>query len=312
LASKDYVVHTYAAVCVERVLFIKHNGQLTFTAYDLKPYVQTLLTNLFQIIDACSTPEKMSENDYLMKTVMRVIFISRQDLSPSVEFVLGHLTRILEVISRNPSNPKFNHFVFESIGSLVRFLCTSDPKLVNTFEKLLFPPIQAILQLDIAEFTPYVLQILSQMLELHSHIGVPEAYRALLPPLLQPPLWENHGNVPALVRLLQAYLAQGAAELVASNQLPAILGIFQKLLSSRINDQQGLDLLVSVYSNIPLATLQPYIPQLLSLMLTKLQLAKASRFAHGFTKCICTLGALTKITGGPRLIVDTFNSIQPG
>jgi hypothetical protein len=36
------------------------------------------------------------------------------------------------------------------------------------------------------------------------------------------------------VRLLSAYLSKGAAELVPAGHLPAMLGIFQKLLSSKV------------------------------------------------------------------------------
>lgn len=51
---------------------------------------------------------------------MRVIITARQALTPIYVTVLSHLTRILGEISKNPSNPKFNHFTFESISALVR------------------------------------------------------------------------------------------------------------------------------------------------------------------------------------------------
>lgn len=133
LTATNYVVHTYAAVCLERVLFMKQNGHLLFNAQDIQPYTETLLTNLFKLIEAGQTPEKISENDYLMKSsfnciflrncfiaVMRVIYIARQTMEPYVLHIFERLTKILEIISKNPSNPKFNHYVFESIGSLIR------------------------------------------------------------------------------------------------------------------------------------------------------------------------------------------------
>jgi exportin-2 (importin alpha re-exporter) len=145
-----------------------------------------------------------------------------------------------------------------------RFLCGTDASLVGEFERLLFPPMQAILQLDIPEFTPYVFQIISQLLEYHQN-EIPALYQPLLPPLLQPVLWENSGNwkgcidytdcagnVPALVRLLQAYLARGAQQIVAANQLPAFLGVFQKLIASRLNDHHGFELLTSITQNVPM------------------------------------------------------------
>lgn len=90
------------------------------------------------------------------------------------------------------------------------------------------------------------------MLEQHTGNDLPEAYLNLLPPLLTPALWEQRGNVPALVRLLQAFLARGAEGIVANNQLQALLGIYQKLISSRINDSFGFELLQSIFEHVPL------------------------------------------------------------
>ena len=53
---------------------------------------------------------------------------------------------------------------------------------------------QAILQLDIPEFTPYVFQIISQLLEFHKEGGIPAPYQPLLQPLLLPILWESSGT----------------------------------------------------------------------------------------------------------------------
>ena len=65
---------------------------------------------------------------------------------------------------------------------------------------------------------PYVFQILSLMLEMHS-TPVPDTsmtfYMALFPHLLLPMLWERPGNIPPLVRLLQAYIEKGASQIEA-------------------------------------------------------------------------------------------------
>ena len=45
------------------------------------------------------------------------------------------------------------------------------------------------------EFIPYVFQILSLLLEMHTS-SVPEAYMVLFPFLLMPVLWERFGNIP--------------------------------------------------------------------------------------------------------------------
>lgn len=90
------------------------------------------------------------------------------------------------------------------------------------------------------------------MLELHEATDFPEAYKALLPPLLTPTLWESKGNVPALVRLLRAFLSRGAQEIVAANQLPPMLGVFQHLVASKVNDTYGFELLEAIFEYVPL------------------------------------------------------------
>ncbi len=56
---------------------------------------------------------------------------------------------------------------------------------------------------------------------------------ALFPFLLAPVLWDRPGNITPLVRLLQAYIARGAQQIVALEKTEALLGVFQKLVASR-------------------------------------------------------------------------------
>lgn len=64
------------------------------------------------------------------------------------------------------------------------------------------------------EFIPYVFQILSLLMELHSG-GVPDTYMALFPHLLAPVLWERPGNIPPLTRLIQAFIEHGSNQIGA-------------------------------------------------------------------------------------------------
>jgi exportin-2 (importin alpha re-exporter) len=51
---------------------------------------------------------------------MRTIITARQSLTPVYEGVLNRLVNILGEISKNPSNPTFNQYCFESISALIR------------------------------------------------------------------------------------------------------------------------------------------------------------------------------------------------
>ncbi len=116
----------------------------------------------------------LPENDYVMKCIMRTLVVIGSDIGPVTELVLSHLTTALERVCKNPINPHYNHYLFESVAILVRSCCSpsANPQLsaeaalsaATRFEALLFPPFQSVLQLDVAEFIPYVFQILGQLL----------------------------------------------------------------------------------------------------------------------------------------------------
>ncbi|KAJ8663506.1 hypothetical protein O0I10_000748 [Lichtheimia ornata] len=317
LESNNYVVYTYSAIAIERILFLRKEKIMIFSAADIAPYAENLLSQLFRLIEQGETPQKLSENDYLMRAVMRVIITCRQDMVPYVNVIMGKLTSILGIISANPSNPRFNHYIFESIGALIRFICPISDGAVTEFENMLFGPFQTILDQDVQEFTPYVFQLLAQLLEHHKKQDLTEAYVSLLNPLLNPPLWEQ-GNIPALVRLLEAYLNKGINTIVSNNKLEPILGIFQqKLINSRQNDQYALTLLNAVIKTVPFELLAQYLPALVTSVLTRLQTKKKGdriiydKFTRNFTLWICLFCLLDKL-GGPDTLIRVFDSMQPG
>lgn len=51
---------------------------------------------------------------------MRVILTARQTLIPGYERLLHRLVAIVGAICKNPSNPNFDQYIFESISALVR------------------------------------------------------------------------------------------------------------------------------------------------------------------------------------------------
>lgn len=56
---------------------------------------------------------------------MRVVLTARQSLTPVFQVVLQHLVGIIGQTSKNPSNPKFNQYTFESVSALIRYVLVS-------------------------------------------------------------------------------------------------------------------------------------------------------------------------------------------
>ena len=123
LASENYVVYTYAAIAVERVLFLTDDsGQHIFGKEDVSPFSEDLLEHLFQLIEKDSAPEKIQENEFLMRCVMRVLIVIRDGVIPVTDSVLQHLINITQIIGQNPSNPRFYYYHFEALGALIRYV----------------------------------------------------------------------------------------------------------------------------------------------------------------------------------------------
>ena len=240
LTSEQVVIQTYAALCLERFLNLKDKSSTglmiaRITKEDLNPHLQQIFSGLFAVLEN----EDLPENDYAMKCIMRVLSVVGPDIAPITPLVIRHLTAALEKLCKSPVNPHFNHYLFECLAVLIRSCCAT-PEAANAacsqFETLLFPPFQSVLSQDVAELTPYVFQILAQLLSARpgKQSGLSAPYRALFPPLLSPMLWERSGNVPALTDLFRAYVVKGMAEIVSGNHLNGVLGVFQKLLASKV------------------------------------------------------------------------------
>lgn len=121
MASTNYVVYTYAAITVERVLFLTNDaGQHLFSRADIEPFAKDLLEHLFKLVEKDSSPEKLQENEFLMKCIMRVLIVIKDGVAPILDGILDHLIKITNIIKANPSNPRFYYFHFEAIGALVR------------------------------------------------------------------------------------------------------------------------------------------------------------------------------------------------
>jgi exportin-2 (importin alpha re-exporter) len=96
------------------------------------------------------------------------------------------------------------------------------------------------------EFVPYGLQVLALLLEVSPPDTVSANFGPLLTSLLSPAIWESRGNVPACVRLLSASLPLAAGDIVASNKLEQVLGIFERLIQSQKLSLYAFDVLDSI------------------------------------------------------------------
>ncbi|TRY97477.1 hypothetical protein DNTS_008211 [Danionella cerebrum] len=305
LQAESIVQHTYAAHALERLFTMRGaNNTTLITPNEMAPFTEQLLNNLFKTLAVPGS----SENEYIMKAIMRSFSLLQEAIVPYIPTLIGQLTHKLLLVSKNPSKPHFNHYLFESLCLSIRITCKANPDTVGSFEEALFPVFTEILQNDVQEFVPYVFQVMSLLLEIHSS-SIPSSYMALFPHLLQPVLWERTGNIPPLVRLLQAFLEKGASDIAsaASDKIPGLLGVFQKLIASKANDHQGFYLLNSIIEHMPPEAITQYRKQIFILLFQRLQGSKTTKFVKSFLVFI----NLYSVKYGAIALQEIFDSIQP-
>ncbi|XP_035539805.1 exportin-2-like [Juglans regia] len=301
LGAESNVVHSYAASCIEKLLLVKHERRRTrYTGKDIGPVFGELMTNLF---NAFKFPES-EENQYVMKSIMRVLGvadISREDVGTCI---IG-LTSILVEVCRNPKNPIFNHYLFESVAILVKRACEKDSSLISAFESRLFPCFQLILANDVTEFFPYAFQLLAQLVELNRP-PIPPSYMQIFEVLLSPDSWKRSSNVPALVRLLQAFLQKAPHELNQEGRLNKVLGIFNTLISSPSTAEQGFYVLNTIIESLEYGVIAPYICHIWASLFGQLQRKQTVKFVKSFLIIL----SLFAVKHGSSNLVDTMNAVQ--
>uniref|UniRef100_A0A7S2T0L6 Exportin-2 n=1 Tax=Chloropicon primus TaxID=1764295 RepID=A0A7S2T0L6_9CHLO len=300
LMAESNVVHSYAATCVERMLALKESGKARFQEEELLQFIQTLLTSLFHGMEQ---PES-EENEYLAKCFMRIVSFFGPKIGALTTECMKHGCAKLERICRNPTNSNFNHYMFETVAALIKSSVEGNLNNLSQYEQFLFPVFQIVLVEDLEDFAPYIFQILSQLIEVYTP-PLPAVYTQIFPPLLNPVMWERSGNVPALVRLLQAYLQK---QQVTGDQLQGVLGVFQKLIASKALDHQGFYILNALVESLPSSALGPYLTNIWSLLCQRLQTSSTPKY----TKHFLIFLAMFIDKHGVSVVMNSIDSLQQG
>lgn len=304
LQSDEYILYTYAAVTIERILTIRESftsSKFIFTKDDVAGSAEILLRNLFGLMmKQGSSPEKLAENEFLMKASFRVLQTAENSIVSIYPEMMNQLIAVVNIVSKNPSNPRFSHYIFESIGVIINY---SNVEMLSSLIELMMPSFMHILSEDIQEFIPYVFQILAFCIEKGS--TVPESIKQLAQPLLAPSVWELKGNVPAVTRLLRAFIKTDAS--IFPDLIP-VLGVFQRLIASKAYEVHGFELLEDIMFSVNLDFLRPYMKQISVLLLQRLKNSKTERYVK---KLIVFLSLLTFRYGGDFMI-QFIDEVQDG
>eukprot|EP00210_Caulerpa_lentillifera_P007259 g6945.t1 len=304
LKAENFIVHSYAATLLERLMVLLDNNIPRFTGKDFIPFLQPLLENLFA---AFEFPDSL-ENAYIMKCVMRSVELLGPEIQSVAQACLQALSRKLLDVCKNPQGPVFNHYLFEAVAALVSSAAGLTGAVnMDNMQCTVFPAFEIVLQQDVQEFHPYVFQILALFVD-RRPVPLPDVYLSVLPPALTVFLWERQGNVPALTKLIRAYVRKVPDLIVQNKHLEPILGIFQRLNALKSADQHGLAIMEDLYCYLNPKEMDPYHNTIWTLIFQRLQGAKTAKY----TKAFIRLGAVVILRWGIVQFAEMLNKIQSG
>jgi len=345
LQSPMYVLHSYAAVCVERLLSVTEplpQGAALGTKAPRRASDDTIkailnaglsaalarIASVGQVDGSAASgaagvlgrQDGNGENEWMMRLVLRLLVCAGTSAAAVAGDVLGVLSKVITAVTANPAAPQFNHYLFESVAVVIK--CVVDAQggdaarvnaAVGELEGSLMPVFDTIFSKDVTEFVPYSFQLLASLL---AHKSIPaegghalsDTYIQLLDRLLAATLWERRSNVPALTMLMCTYLAKGGSYIVQQEKLMPILGVFQKLLSAAATEDSAHKLLRAVVAGTPLAQWSPLAPQALSVVIMRMQNKRSLKTAKAFIE---TLALMAGRYGGAETIA-VVDAVQPG
>jgi exportin-2 (importin alpha re-exporter) len=224
--------------------------------------------------------------------------------------VLNQLLNKLSLVFKNPTNPLYVHFLHESLALMINAAARRDLQLLKQVEANLFPVFQVTFKEDIVDMQPYELQLMAMLLERSpsNNFGMRAEYNELLQTFVSPFMWERKGNIPGMARLLVQYLRLTPQLILANDAFffKAILGVFQKLISSKLQDAHGFVLLEGIITYLEPSIFQSYLVDIFKLLFTRLQRSRTPKFIEYFLVWLCHC----ILKHGPTFVLERLNSVQ--
>eukprot|EP00173_Palmaria_palmata_P001885 Plantae.Rhodophyta-Palmaria_palmata.ctg2122.p1 GENE.Plantae.Rhodophyta-Palmaria_palmata.ctg2122~~Plantae.Rhodophyta-Palmaria_palmata.ctg2122.p1 ORF type:complete len:308 (+),score=33.96 Plantae.Rhodophyta-Palmaria_palmata.ctg2122:447-1370(+) len=138
---------------------------------------------------------------------------------------------------------------------------------------------------------------------------LPQSYATMVPPILEPSMWDRRGYIRGMVQYLETYVMKSSSAVVASNHLQPILGVFNKLVGSKASDHLGIQLVCTVVESFEIGTLRgELMNRIVSVLMVRLRAARTVKFVQNLLYFL----SVVVIRFGTETLAESMNALQPG
>jgi len=321
LGREDFVLHSYAAIAIDRILAMREypgddekapSGGVRAAPkwkYPKEAVVKNLERVLVALFAVLNQREESATNEYVMRCVLRVISRAEEGCASVLGPVLEAVAKMLLRVSRDGrGSPAFRHSMFECIAALIHFNGGGQDGVARFEQKLMAPFLQILDREAAAALHPYIYQVMGLLLRLRGQCTA--NYEALFDKLLETSLWNNDGNIVAISGTFADYLRLvDTTKFVDERRLTGMLGIYQHLLSKRTQDYHAFLILRAIFQYVAPSQLKQYLKDVLELVCIRIRHKKSTALCANF--CVA-LSILVLKHRGIAPLLTACNQIQQG
>ncbi|UKJ89772.2 importin-alpha [Theileria orientalis] len=307
LNNSHEAVRSFSAEALSRVL-----AKVRLHKPKLKTCILQALDNLLTLMKNGGR----AGNEFYSKCTMKIFLYLREDVRESGMLMIEIVISLIKMVTDNPVNPAYNHYLFESLSILLRLnLQTQSFGMGQPLEKIeesLIPILAMIIQQEMHPFIPYSLQVLCIMLKFANKAST--TYLQLLNHLLTLETWKvSIANAQGNIKLLVCYFEKHTIfEGEINKNMEKILNIFHFCLVHRKLSKHSLELINGIIRFLPLTYYVSFLKSIVTVLLTYIHNNKTGDVLVDVITTVSLLTVYLHLHKYEMSLIDILESIQSG
>ncbi|UKK02766.2 importin-alpha [Theileria orientalis] len=300
-------VRSFSAEALSRVL-----AKVRLHKPKLKTCILQALDNLLTLMKSGGK----AGNEFYSKCTMKIFLYLREDVRESGMLMIEIVISLIKMVTDNPVNPAYNHYLFESLSILLRLNLQTESygvgQPLENIEESLIPMLAMIIQQEMHPFIPYSLQVLCIMLKFANKAST--TYLQLLNHLLTLETWKvSIANAQGNIKLLVCYFEKHSIfEGEITKNMENILNIFHFCLVHRKLSKHSLDMINGIIRYLPLSYYVTFLKSIVTVLLTYIHNNKTGEVLVDVMTTVSLLTVYLHLHKYEMSFTDILESIQVG
>ncbi|KAI6204653.1 hypothetical protein M3Y94_00701100 [Aphelenchoides besseyi] len=282
LNSSQFILHHYVGYAFDKIYLTKRDEVPLFNSQNIP--VHDYINGFCRALQR----DGANKSPYLMKGLSRAFSLIGPETALTANNYIVYLVEMIYKVIQESQDQTFVDLIFECLEIVVR---KAFQYVQSTIHSHLIPLIDMIIEKNAVDLLPRALQLVGLLVDQavderkRGQTVSGEVYERYFPLSLNTELWSRQENARGLVAILEAFVRTTPQSVLTSQNIIAIMGLYQRLISSRMYEVQGFQLATVLLPHYEIDNILTT-SNILVPMRNRLRTSKTSRFLHLFTNYI--------------------------